>query len=209
MHRRTTVIAAVALAIAALSAWYIFSSVTRFGIPEQPTPLTSQQIQVGGPFTLLAHTGKAISDDDFRGRYMLVFFGYTFCPDVCPTALNEMAMTLDALGNDAEIVQPLFITIDPQRDTPEVLAEYVAAFDRRIIGLTGTAQQIASAAKAYHTYYAKAEIDGSSGDNYFMDHSAFIYLMGPDGRFLTALPYHETADQIARTIRSYIQKNDS
>lgn len=173
------------------------------GDSRQPAVTTASTIQLGGSFTLVAHTGETVRDTDFQGKYLLVFFGYTFCPDVCPTSLQEMALTLDALGNEAVMVQPLFITIDPQRDTPEVLAQYVAAFDPRIIGLTGTAEQIAAVAKAYRAYYARSD-PTSGGDTYLMDHSAFIYLMGPDGRFLKAMSHREPAAEIVKNIRSYL-----
>ncbi len=197
----------VLVVLATAAGWYVTSRLS----PTTNPPLTAvpgTAVDVGGPFTLVAHTGKTVTDADFRGKYLLVNFGYTFCPDVCPTTLQKMALALDELGDDAAAVQPLFITIDPQRDTREVLAAYVAAFDPRIIGLTGSPQQIADVAKAYHAYYAKVDAkDG--GDDYLMDHSAFIYLMGPDGRFLTALPYQKSPQEIAETIRTYMRSAKS
>jgi protein SCO1/2 len=136
-------------------------------------------VQVGGPFTLQGADGKAVSDASFRGRWMLVYFGYTFCPDVCPTELQAVAASLDQLGPLAAKVAPLFITIDPGRDTPTAIGQYTKLFDDRLIGLTGSDKQIADVARAYRVYYARAEAKGST--DYLMDHSSFLYLMGPDG----------------------------
>jgi protein SCO1/2 len=201
MTRRTLILLAL-MAVAGLAGLWLV--VLRLPADSQPPAVnTASAIQLGGAFTLVAHTSETVRDTDFQGKYLLIFFGYTFCPDICPTALQEVAFTLDALGGDAAKIQPLFITIDPQRDTPEVLAEYVAAFDPRIVGLTGTPEQIASVTKAYRAYYAKS--DPAAGDtDYLMDHSAFIYLMGPDGRFLNALSFREPATEIVKAIRKYL-----
>lgn len=153
----------------------------------------------GGSFTLVDHTGGTVTDTDFQGKYLLVFFGYTYCPDICPTTLNEIANALRLLGDRATHVQPLFITIDPERDTPEVVAEYVAAFDARIVGLTGTPDQIRQVAGTYKAFYAKQdEGDAREGDDdYLMDHSAFTYLMAPDGTYLTIFGYGTAPEDIA------------
>ena len=129
-------------------------------------------------FTLVsAQTGLEVTDRDFRGKWMLMFFGYTYCPDVCPTTLNNIAETMSDLGLLAARVRPLFVTVDPARDTPPVLAAYAAAFDRRILGLTGSSEQIAQVAKEFGARYFKREVDG----DYFVDHTATIYVIGPDG----------------------------
>ena len=201
MIRGTLMILALMAVAGMAGLWLVFQRLP--GESQRPAVTTANSIELGGAFTLVAHTGETVSDTDFHGKYLLVFFGYTFCPDICPTSLQEMALTLDALGGEAAMIQPLFITIDPQRDTPEVLAEYVAAFDPRIIGLTGTPEQIAAAAKAYRAYYARSD-PASDGDTYLMDHSAFIYLMGPDGRFLKAMSHREPAAEIVKNIRSYL-----
>src|SRR5207302_5390536 len=135
---------------------------------------------IGGPFRLIDQNGKPVSDADLKGKWQLVFFGYTHCPDACPTALNEIALALDRLGAKREQVEVVFITVDPERDTPEVLKSYVASFDAPIIALTGAPEAVAQAARAYRVYYAKhPRADGE----YDMDHSAVIYLMNPEGRF--------------------------
>lgn len=149
--------------------------------------------KIGGPFTLINQDGKTVTDADFRGKYLLVYFGYTYCPDMCPTGLQSIAHALDILGADVQKVQPLYITIDPARDTPAKLKEYVASFHPEIVGLTGTDAQIASVAKAYQVYYAKGEqVDEH---DYMMDHSSLIYLMAPDGKLIATFP--ENADPAA------------
>jgi protein SCO1/2 len=139
---------------------------------------------IGGPFTLVAANGRTVSDRDLRGKWVLIYFGYTHCPDVCPTTLLEIAQTLGELGPLAADVQPVFITIDPERDTPESVAEFAAAFDPRIIGLSGTPAQIASVAKKYRVYYKKDARPGMKSEDYLMEHSAFVYLMGPTGAYV-------------------------
>lgn len=151
---------------------------------------------VGGPFTLEDSSGHPVTDRDFRGKYMLVYFGYTYCPDVCPTTLNAVADALDRLGNKADGLQPLFITVDPRRDTPAVMKQYTASFSPRLLGLTGTDAQIAAVAKAYRVYYAEHRT-GPGPNDYSMDHSSILYLMGPDGRFIAPIRTDETGQEIA------------
>lgn len=159
---------------------------------------------IGGPFALTDQTGKRVTEKDFTGKYMLIYFGFTFCPDVCPTELQVMSGALDELGADATKVQPIFVTVDPDRDTPEVLARYVKQFNPRLVGLTGSAQDIAAIAKEYRVYYEKVK-DDSSSDDYSMDHSSIIYLMGPDGGFLTFFPPGTSPEKMAEKIKSLIQ----
>jgi cytochrome oxidase Cu insertion factor (SCO1/SenC/PrrC family) len=157
-------------------------------------------LAIGGPVTLTDQSGKAVTDVDYRGRWMLVYFGYTFCPDVCPTELSTIASALDRLGPDAAKIAPIFITIDPDRDTPAVLADYVKLFDKRLIGLTGTPEQIHDVARAYRVYYAKVTPKTSS--SYLMDHSSFAYLMSPDGRFRALLQPGESPEAMASKIKT-------
>ena len=154
---------------------------------------------IGGPFTLEDGHGKSVTDQDFRGRYLLVYFGYTFCPDVCPTTLNQMAAAFDKLGPKANKLQALFITVDPQRDTPKVVQQYAAAFSSHIMGLTGTPDQIARVAHEYRVYYARQENPNAPG-GYTMDHSSIIYLMGPDGRFIAPIRADQTGAAMAADI---------
>ncbi len=157
---------------------------------------------IGGPFTLTAHDGRTVSDTDFQGKYRLVFFGYTFCPDICPTELQTIAQAMDQMGDSGADVQPLFITIDPARDTPPVLAEYVALFHPSIIGLTGTADQIAAVAKEYRVYYARSQGEPDP-TQYLMDHSTFSYLMAPDGSFVTVFAKDTTPEQMVEAIAAH------
>ena len=168
--------------------------------PESPVASSRAMPTIGGPFTLTDHDGRAVTDADFHGRYMLVYFGYTYCPDVCPTSLQVMTDALDLLGAKADAVTPVLITIDPERDTAELLRDYVANFHPRTVGLTGTPEQIAAVAKAYRVYYAKAEQEGT----YLMDHSSIVYLMGKDGKFLTHFSHNTPADKMAEGIRRHL-----
>ena len=157
------------------------------------------QAMIGGPFTLTDHTGKRVTDQDFRGRTLLVFFGFTFCPDVCPAGLQVMAAAIDKLGPKAERVTPIFITVDPQRDTPAQLATYVQSFHPRLIGLTGTSAEIEAAIKAYRVY-AKKVTDPKSTAGYTMDHSTFIYVMGPDGAYRTHFTHATSVEAMAERL---------
>jgi protein SCO1/2 len=156
-------------------------------------------LALGGPFQLENGAGKTVSDRDYRGKYMLVYFGYTFCPDVCPTTLNAVADAMDRLGTRADQVQPLFITVDPKRDTPSVMKQYTAAFSPRIVGLTGTPDEIASVAKEYRVYYAEHRT-GPDPNDYSMDHSSILYLMGPDGHFIAPIRADESGEQMAAAL---------
>jgi len=167
------------------------------------SPRVTGRALIGGPFEMVDHTGKTRKDAEFRGKYMLVFFGYTHCPDFCPTGLQAMAEALDALGKDAEKVQPIFITIDPDRDTPKVLKGYVPNFHARLIGLSGSDAQVAKAAKAYKVYYARAGKPGTK--DYLMDHSTFTYLMGPDGSYLTHFSHGTPPKKVAERIRKLLK----
>ncbi len=158
---------------------------------------------IGGPFTLVADTGQTVTDRTYRGKWLLVFFGYTHCPDVCPTTLNAMAASLRQLGPAAAQVQPLFITVDPEHDTPQVLANYVKAFSR-IVGLTGTPDQIAAVAREYRVYFSKDETAQERDDQ--LDHSAFVYLMNPQGKLAQVFGGATPNDQIAARLRQLIER---
>ena len=157
---------------------------------------------VGGPFTLTDHTGKEVTEKDFRGKYTLIYFGYTYCPDVCPGELQLVAAALDQLGDKAEKIQPVFITVDPERDTVDQMAVYVPQFHDRLIGLTGTTKQVAAAAKAYRVYYAK--VDDPEATEYLMDHSSILYLMGPDGAYVGHFTYGLKPDELAAKISQHL-----
>lgn len=172
------------------------------GTPHRP--LGSGVALVGGPFALVNQDGVRVTEKDFLGTYMLVFFGYTYCPDICPTELQVMTAALDQMGPEASRIQPVFVTIDPARDTPAVLKAYVANFGTRLMGLTGRPEDVAAMAKAYRVYYAKAANSGS-GTDYLMDHSSIIYLMGPDGRFVTHMAYTTDAAKLATELKETLR----
>lgn len=159
---------------------------------------------VGGSFTLVNQDGKTVTEKDFAGKYLLVTFGFTYCPDVCPTKLQDMSLTLDELGADAERVQPVLISIDPQRDSPEQMKNYVSLYHNAIIGLTGTPEQIAATAKTFKVYYKRGEDLGDG--NYMMDHSTAIYLLGQDGKALDVFTEGATPQAMAAAIKGYLQQ---
>ncbi len=188
-------LAAAALVVAALAgARFLLPSAGPGGAVAQDEP-----VPIGGPFSLVDHTGRRVTEQDFRGRHMLVYFGYTYCPDMCPLGLQTVAQALDSLPPEQqERVVPLFVTVDPERDSVEVMRDYVASFHPRLVGLTGSPEEVAAALKAYRVYARKAERkeDGS----YLVDHSTFAYLMGPDGRYVTHFGHATTAEQMAQRI---------
>ncbi len=151
---------------------------------------------IGGDFSLVNSAGERRHASDYRGKWMLVFFGFTYCPDICPTDLLKMGQVLDALGESEQHIQPLFITIDPERDTPDHLALYLENFDPRIEGLTGSADEIRQAAQAYKVYYARQQEEGESESDYLMNHSAYLYLMDPEGRYAAHFPHDATVDDV-------------
>lgn len=156
---------------------------------------------VGGPFTLVNQDGETVSERDFAGAPHLVFFGFTRCPDVCPTTLQQVTDVLRALGPAGKDLRVAFVTVDPERDTPETLKSYLASFDPRIVGLTGTPEQVAAAVKAYRGYARKVP---TQGGDYTMEHTALVYVMDASNRFIGALnlarPPQETAAELAKRI---------
>ena len=173
------------------------------------TPHGGQPVQssgaalVGGPFSLVGTDGKTVTDTDFRGRYMLIFFGFTHCPDICPAELQVIAQALDKLGDKGKKVVPVFITLDPGRDTPQVMGEYVKSFGPNFVGLTGSPEAIAAAAKSYRVAYAKVENKESASD-YSVDHSALVYLMDPEGKYVTHFSFGTSADDMAEKLNKIL-----
>jgi protein SCO1/2 len=157
---------------------------------------------IGGPFTLVADDGRTVTERTYRGKWLLVFFGFTHCKDVCPATLNTIAAALRQLGPEAAKVQPLFITVDPRRDTPQVLANYLKAFDPRIVGLSGTMDQIAAVAREYKVYFSADET--AQDRDYQVDHSAFVYLMNPQGQFVQLFGGATSNNEIAARLRLLI-----
>ena len=197
--------------IAFVIAGFLIGALAGAAILLLTTPQGGQPVQssgtalIGGPFSLVGTDGKPVTDRDFRGRYMLIFFGFTHCPDICPAELQVTAQALDQLGDKAKKVVPIFITLDPERDTPEAMANYVKSFGPNFVGLTGSPEAIAAAAKAYRVSYAKVENKNSPGD-YSVDHSALVYLMDPEGRYVTHFSYGLSADQMAEKLGKLLSR---
>lgn len=178
----------------------LFSAVIFIVTGRSPAPIAMTSA-VGGSFKLVDQNAKPITDADLKGHPFLVFFGFTHCPDVCPTTLFDVSEVFRALGNDAKDVRALFITVDPERDTPAVLKDYLSSFDPRIIGVTGDDAAIAAAERAYRVYAKKVPLDGGG---YTMDHTAIVYLMGKDGRFVTPFNLKRRPEEAAADLRRYL-----
>jgi protein SCO1 len=193
MSRRVlALIALLALALAILTGLAV-----RRGVLGPPSEQTAA---IGGPFQLVDTSGRTVDQDVLKGKWSAVFFGFTYCPDICPTTLFEMAQVETLLGGEADKLQTVFVSVDPERDTPKQVAAYVAneGFPKRIVGLTGSPQQVDQAAKAYRAYYQKQ----GEGADYLVNHASFTYLMSPKGRFVCVLPYQLTPEQTAQKIRA-------
>ena len=183
----------VGIALAALTLWPLRQGAA------------AEAVTIGGSFTLRTPDGVTVTEQTYRGKWLLVYFGYTFCPNTCPTALMDISSVLARLGGEADVIQPLFITVDPQRDTPDVLQEYTRSFDPRIIGLGGDAQQIAAAAQAYGAYYTLRKT-GQGAEDYLIDHSSYIYLMDPCGSFASGFDADTPPDRMAQQVRELMRR---
>ncbi len=174
-----------------------------FGYRDNPRGIAGTMLSsaIGGPFHLVDQNGRPFTEADLKGKWHLVFFGYTHCPDVCPTTLNELSLALERLGEKRDQVGIVMITVDPERDTPDVLKSYIASFDAPVTALSGTREQVAEAAKAYRAYSAKRP---SAGGNYELDHSAVIYVMDPQGRFTATFTPDTGADAVAERLRKLL-----
>jgi cytochrome oxidase Cu insertion factor (SCO1/SenC/PrrC family) len=201
--RRLTTIALLAAWVAAATWPAAAQTSSRRSAAELMDAVMWNRDTIGGPFRLVDQSGKTRTDADFRGKLLLVYFGFTYCPDVCPTDLQNIGLAMDKLGAAAEQVQPLFITVDPERDTSEHLAEYVPMFHPRLIGLTGDAAAINRAAEAYRVFYARVDFE-KNREAYTIDHSAFVYLMDRDGKYMGFFPPGSSADQMVEMIRPHL-----
>jgi protein SCO1/2 len=204
MKRKRAALLAIALAVATVGAlagvWPLIVG------PPAPRVVTSGTAAIGGPFQLVSTNADTVTDQSYRGKWLLIYFGYTFCPDACPTALNGMSVALEKLGRDAGKLQPLFITVDPGRDTREVMSEYLKSFDPRIVGLTGSQDQIDGVVKEYRIYVEQQK-SGTEGNDYLVSHSARIYLMDPSGKFANVIDGNETGETIAARLRKEIHRS--
>jgi protein SCO1/2 len=198
MNPRTT---RILLALGAFVAGLVlFSAVVFIVTGRSPAPIAMPSA-VGGPFNLVDQNSKPITDKDMKGHPFLVFFGFTHCPDVCPTTLFDVSEIFRALGPEAKDVRALFITVDPERDTPAVLKDYLSSFDPRVIGVTGDSTAIAAVEKTYRVYAKKVPLDGGG---YTMDHTAIVYLMGKDGRFVTPFNMKRRPNEAAEDLKRYL-----
>lgn len=192
------------LAAAILVAGLTVLAVQIGGRRPPPEATSSPQAGPGGPFTLVDTTGRPFTEAGLKGRWSIVFFGFTFCPDVCPTTLDTLGRTLDLLGPDGKKVQIIFVSVDPERDTPAQMAAYLdnPAFPPGVVGLTGTPEQVAAVARAYKVYYEKQ----GEGDAYLINHSSISYLMDPSGQFARVLPYGMAPEALAGQVRDAMKR---
>lgn len=184
-----------------MSALFLLSAL--LGAATPPAVQAQEETRVSGRFLLTDMNGRALSDEAYGGRLRLVTFGYTYCPDICPTTLNTMAATLDLLGPDKAKVAALFISVDPERDSPAHLKDYLASFPD-IIGLTGTEAQVAAAARNFKVRYERQKPEGDDPWAYAVDHTASIFIMDRQGNFLARLPHMSAPDRVAERVRSYL-----
>lgn len=198
------VVAALGLALGGLIALLALPDARQKLLQAAAPVATVGKAQVGGPFMLTDHTGKAVTDADYRGKFLLVYFGFTNCPDVCPTGLQVIAQALDQLGPLAEKITPVFVSLDPERDTPQALGEYVKAFHPRLVGLTGTPDQVAAVARAYRVYFKKVK-DEKSTAGYTLDHTSIIYIMDAKGEFVAHFTHATAVDAIVSRLQKMLQ----
>jgi len=190
------------LLIGAISAGALFWSLGKIRQDNEPIVVTTGEADIGGPFSLIDQNGTRQNDEDFRGRHMLVFFGFTYCPDICPTTLSVLSAALNDIGPLAENIAPIFISVDPARDTPEILKPYLSAFGPEFVGLTGTKEEIDKAVSVYRAFY---QIPDSEEDDYLVDHSTIIYLMDDEGKFVTNYDLNMGPSAIAADLRQKIR----
>ena len=202
MSSRTIALAVIGLVAGAALA-FLAATATNHQ-PGLPEPTSMGKALVGGPFSLVDQTGKRVTEKDFLGHYTLVYFGFTNCPDICPSGLQVMSAAIEKLGAKGEQITPIFITLDAARDTPEKLGAYVKSFHPRLVGLSGSAEDLAAAAKAYRVYAQKVEDEKSPG-NYSYDHAAIFYLMGKDGTFVTHIPHTTDVDELVRVMNESVK----
>ncbi|WP_321395442.1 SCO family protein [Emcibacter sp.] len=190
-----------AIVLATVTAIWLISVMA--GRPPANTAQENARALIGGPFTLIAEDNRTVTEKDFAGKYMLIYFGYTFCPDVCPTELQTMSTALDMIPQDKlDKIAPLFVTVDPERDTAPVMKQYVALFHDRLIGLTGTIEQINDMKKTYRVFAEKTEDTGAS--DYLVDHTSIIYLMDGNGEYLSHFSYGTTPEEMAEKLTRLI-----
>lgn len=197
MRMRTTTVMAALAAVTVLG----LVALAPFIMDREPGGETFYSSLVGGPFKLKTHTGEAISDEDLRGKPFAIFFGFTQCPDVCPTSMLELSHLIEDLGDDGDKMRYLFVSVDPERDTAELLKEYLSNFDARLVGIVGTPEEIAALAKAYRVFYEKVATSGG----YTINHTATIYLMDAKGRLASTIAFGEDHETALKKMRRLIE----
>jgi protein SCO1/2 len=202
MYAKIIISVVMGVLLGAVAAVAVFPEARDKLFPQSPTQ-TSGTALIGGPFTLSDANGKKVTDADYRGRYMLVFFGFTGCPDICPAGLQLISAALDKVGAKADGIAPIFISVDPARDTPQKVGTYVKNFNDRIVGLTGTPEEIAAVAKAYRVFYERTPNESAPAE-YGMNHTSIIYLMGPDGNYVAHFNPTTSVDAMAEKLNSLL-----
>ncbi|CAG8436144.1 9481_t:CDS:2 [Diversispora eburnea] len=201
----------VAFVCAGIGLYFYFNYEKQKLIAKRKEELASKTFgkpNIGGPFELVNQDGQTVSDKSFLGKFLLVYFGFTHCPDICPVELNKMAKVTDKINNDSKygnILTPIFISCDPNRDTYEVIKKYISGYHKDMIGLTGTYEQIAKAAKAYRVYFSRPPDIKSNEEEYLVDHSIFFYLMDPNGEFIDCYGSNTTIEEVSNSVKDYIK----
>ena len=200
------------IGLLAITSFQLWATKDRTAQPERMEAIEDKnEPQLGGDFTLTNQNGVPAHASDYAGHITLVFFGFTHCPDICPVTVSTLSKTMELLGANADQVTPLFITIDPDRDTPAVLKEFLQAFDKRIVGLTGNAEQVKQVADSYKVYYTKAQSEQAKNPlvikepDYTLDHSGYVYMMGKDGKFLRIFPYNVPEQELAHAVETALR----
>ena len=205
--RLAVILGAVVLCLTVAGGIYFSMGPEKFALiysSSTPKPSAPKGVPIGGAFRLTDHTGAEKSDKDFAGKFMLIYFGYTYCPDVCPTSLTVMTDALKNLGAKADRIEPIFVTVDPRRDTVNQLKMYVSHFHPRLKGLTGTDEQIAEMARTFRVYFSKQTESKPGANDYLVDHSSITYFMDQNGRYLTHFGHAVTAEAMAERIKKYL-----
>lgn len=192
------------IVVVGLIAVAVLAGMWQLSMQSTPANTVYGKAAIGGDFSLTDQHGEAFTQDNLKGHYSLLYFGFTHCPDICPTGLSTITNAMDELGTQADALTPIFVTVDPERDTQEVMAEYVANFHPRLVGLTGTAEQVKTIADAYKVYYSKSEQEGSAM-GYTVDHSGYMYLMGKDGEYVAHFPHDISAKDLTAQLKQLIK----
>lgn len=192
-------------AILVVLAWLGYTYALSKEVSDDPAAEKAGVSLIGGPFTLIDHKGRMRTDKDFKNKYMLVYFGYSYCPDICPTGLQAITDAMEGLGGDAQSVQPIFISVDPERDTPEQLAAYMENFHPRFVSLTGSEKDVQAAMKQYRVFAQRATDAEGDNTDYLIDHSSIVYLMAPGGEHIAHFTHATPAEEMVAGIKKHLR----